>query len=157
MELSKEILTFLLAMVPIGELRFSIPLAVGVYKLSLTSAVIWSVLGNLVITWLLAFYLKPAINFLKGKSRLLDRPINWLLERTRNRSTEKYLKYGQWVLVVFVAIPLPGTGAWTGSIIAYLFDIPKWQTFLLISLGVILAGLGVTLATAGVIASIKIF
>jgi len=56
-----------------------------------------------------------------------------------------------------VGIPLPGTGAWTGTLIAYLFDIPKNQAFILITIGIILSGVLVTLATIGVINSLSIF
>lgn len=153
----KEILTFLLAALPITELRASIPIAVGVYHLSLGTAFLLSVAGNIFITFLLLLLLDPIAVFAERRIKWLKKILNWVFERTRSKTAAKYVKYGQWALVIFVAVPLPGTGAWTGAILAYLFNLPKLRAFLLISLGVIIAGIIVSLIAAGAFSGLEFF
>ncbi|MCK4805823.1 MAG: small multi-drug export protein, partial [Candidatus Pacebacteria bacterium] len=76
---------------------------------------------------------------------------NWLFERTRKKTENSFNKWGKWALVVFVAIPLPFTGVWTGSIAAFLFGVKYKNAFWLISLGALLAGILVmTLTLLGI-------
>lgn len=157
MELPKELLTFLLAFLPLTELRATIPLALTVYHLPIWSAFFWSVLGNSLATLLVLWFLPILVNFFAVRFVWLKKFLDWLFERTRNKAIKPYLKYGQWALVIFVAIPLPGTGGWTGALIAYLFDIPFWRAFFLINLGIVLAGLIVTITTLGIVSFVNIF
>ena len=157
MDFSQEIWTMLLAILPVTEIRASIPIAMTVYGLSVASAFFWSVLGNILITYPLLSWLPPLADFFSRKEKFIARAMHWIFERTRDRAVKKYLKYGKWALVIFVGIPLPGTGAWTGALIAYLLDIPKAQAFWLISAGIMIAGVLVALATLGVITSVNIF
>ena len=76
---------------------------------------------------------------------------NWFCPRPRHKFTGKYQRWGELALVIFVAIPLPMTGAWTGSVAAFIFGIPKKRSLTLISLGIMIAGVIVTLATLGII------
>ena len=151
MNLPPEISTALLAALPLTELRAAIPLAIGLYKMSSVSALSWALIGNclaaLAVIWLIGPVTALAGIYLPWLKRLLD----WIFVRTRNQNLDKYLKYGQWALVIFVAIPLPGTGAWTGALIAFLFGLTKWKSWLLICLGVLIAGVLVTLITQGII------
>jgi len=91
------------------------------------------------------------VDYLMAKSKLLNNFFTWLFTRTRSRTIDHYLKYGYWALVIFVAIPLPVTGVWTGAIAAYIFNIPFKKSWWLILLGIIMAGLIVTFATLGII------
>lgn len=156
MDLPKEILTLLLALLPITEIRAAIPIAISVYGLSPAWAFFWSISGNIVTTFFLLWFLGPVVGFLVKQAQWIAKVIDWVFQRTRDKAIKKYIKYGQWALVLFVAVPLPGTGAWTGALIAFLFDIPKWRALALISLGIILSGIFVTLATLGVIGSLNI-
>lgn len=155
MNLPNEILTLLWSIFPITEIRFSIPMAISVYKLSVSSAIFWSVAGNILSTFFLLWWLDPIVNFFISKAQWIKTLALWLFARTRDKAAKKYVKYGQWVLIVFVAIPLPGTGAWSGAVIAYLFDIPKGRALVLISLGIIFSAILVTLATLGVTSSLN--
>lgn len=157
MELPKEILTMLLALFPITEIRASIPVAITAYGLSPASAFFWSVIGNIITTVFLVWWLGPVVDFFVKKAEWIKKSVDWIFERTRDRAMKKYVKYGQWALILFVAIPFPGTGAWTGALIAFLFNIPKWRSLILISIGIILSGLIVSFATLGVIKSLYFF
>jgi len=143
--------TLLIAMLPIGELRVSIPVAFGVYQLDIISAFVFSVIGNMIPVVFLVWFLGPFSGYLIARFKLAKRFFDWLFVRTRHKFAGKYAKWGELALVIFVAIPLPMTGGWTGAVAAFLFGIPKFRSVVLVGLGVVLAGVIVTLATTGVI------
>jgi len=146
-----EIVTVLfLAALPISELRGAIPVAMGVYGFDPISSYLLGVLGNLLPVPILLKLLGPVTELLR-RSVVLDRCVSWLFARTRRRHSAQIERLGALALVLFVAIPLPATGAWTGALIAHVFGIPFKHAFPLIALGVSLAGVLVTLATLGVI------
>ncbi len=113
-------------------------------------AYIFAVLGNIVPAIFLLLYLKPFSDFL-CQWRLFNMFFEWLFKRTRRNNVEKYEKYGALFLLFFVAIPLPVTGAWTGSVAAFVLGIRFWYAFPTIVGGVMIAGIIVTLASLGVI------
>lgn len=143
-----ELATFLIAMIPIGELRAALPIALLKFNLPMGSALFFSVAGNLapmfLVIYLLKYVEKSARRFPIG-ARFLD----WLFARTHRKFVKDYEKYGAAALALFVAIPLPMTGAWTGSIAAWLFGIPKTYAFSAITAGVIAAAAIVAFATLG--------
>ena len=142
---------FILSMLPIAELRVSLPLALTVYKMPLWEAYVVAVAGNIVPAVCILFLLGPVSRFLMQHSSTARKFFDWLFERTRGRFSKKYMKYGEWALVLLVAIPLPVTGAWTGSVAAFLFGIPVRRSLPLISLGVAIAGIIVGMASSGAI------
>jgi uncharacterized membrane protein len=152
---SPLLLTVLIAMLPVSELRGAIPWALGVGKLSWTTAYLLAVLGNLLPVLPILTLLGPAERLLRQWTPL-DRFFTWLFERTRRRSTlvERYEALG---LMLFVAVPLPVTGAWTGCVAAYLFGIRRRYALPAIGIGVAMAGVVVTLATLGVIGGLHLF
>jgi uncharacterized membrane protein len=83
------------------------------------------------------------------RSKLMNRFLNWLYNRTRRKTRAKIEKYGAWALISFVAIPLPYTGAWTGALAAWLFDIPAKKAVPYIIIGILIAGIIVTAVTLG--------
>src|SRR3989338_4386067 len=141
--------TALAASTPIGELRLAIPLALGPLHLSIAEAFTLSVLGNMAPVVFLLLFLDMVSTFLSSRSRFWARFFAWVFNRTRRKITGKWEVYGNIALVVFVAIPLPLTGAWSGSVAAYLLGMPFWRALGLIFLGVLVAGLAVTLASLG--------
>ena len=143
----KELITILIALSPLAELRGAIPVAMVIFHFSWFKAFILSFLGNILFIIPLLWFLEKFSNFLMAKSQFWRKLFNWIFERTRVKIEAKYKRYSHWALVIFVAIPLPMTGAWTGSIAAYLLGINKKKAFLLISLGVFLAGCIVTILT----------
>ncbi|MBN1325692.1 small multi-drug export protein [Candidatus Falkowbacteria bacterium] len=151
-----QLATFLIAMIPIAELRVSIPLALGAYKMSIWSSYLYSVAGNIVPVFFILYFIDPVSKFLMKHFDIFNKFFTWLFNHTRVKFEGKYAKYGALALVIFVAIPLPITGAWTGALASFLFQIPRKLGAVLVSLGVMIAGIVVTLAYYGVFNSIKI-
>jgi len=146
--------TLLTAMIPIGELRLAIPVALASLDMTVPQAYIISIIGNLIPVIFLLLFLESVSRLLSKRSESFDKFFLWLFARTRRRFENKYHAYGYIALVLFVAIPLPITGAWTGSAAAYLLGIPFGKAFALIALGVALSGIIVTLASLGIISVI---
>ncbi|MCX6790791.1 MAG: small multi-drug export protein [Candidatus Gribaldobacteria bacterium] len=140
-----ELQVFLLAMTPVGELRVAIPVGVGVYHLNWFLVFLLGVLGNLVPVALLLLFFNPASKYLSKKFRFFKDFFIWLFEHTKKRHQKAINEYGWWGLMVFVAIPLPMTGGWTGSLIAFMMGMKFKRAFSAIGVGVVVAGLIVTL------------
>jgi len=147
MNLPPELLTFLTSMTPIGELRAALPIALLNYKMNIVSAYFWSVLGNITPIFFLLLFWRYLVKFLMKNFKICDKFFNWLFQRTRKKFEGKYYRWGKAALVLFVAIPLPVTGAWTGSLAAWLFGFKYWESVGLIFAGVCVAGVIVTLVT----------
>jgi uncharacterized membrane protein len=135
-------IAFCLAMLPILELWGAIPWAMLAGGMSWQGALIWSLLGNFVPIIPILLLLEPAANILR-RWKHLDRFFAWLFARTRRkgRIVERFEFFG---LIVLVAIPLPGTGAWTGALAAFVFGVRFWLALPAIVIGVIIAGILVT-------------
>jgi len=140
----------LLSALPIAELRGAIPIALTIYKMPVFSAYIFAVLGNIVPAIFLLLFLKPFSEYLR-QLYYFDIFFEWLFKRTRRNTEKKFEKYGALFLLFFVAIPLPVTGAWTGSAAAFVLGIRFWFAFPAIAGGVMIAGVIVTLASLGII------
>uniref|UniRef100_A0A7C2K2F0 Ligand-binding protein SH3 n=1 Tax=candidate division WOR-3 bacterium TaxID=2052148 RepID=A0A7C2K2F0_UNCW3 len=143
---SKEVLVFVVSMLPVVELRGAIPIAVFQYNFPLYKAFALSVVGNVLITVPLVFMIDFAEKHFR-KFAFLSKLMDKVMSKAYKRKgyVEKYEFLG---LFLFVAIPLPGTGAWTGAIIAYLLSMNKWFAFFSISLGVLVAGILVSFFTS---------
>lgn len=147
--ISPEWATFLIAMLPIAELRAAIPVALGAYGLPVFTSYLLSVAGNLFPVIFILWLLDPFSRWLSKHFKFFKKFFDWLFERTRKRFATKYEKWGLLALVAFVAIPLPITGAWTGSVAAFLFGIPFRKALPLVTLGILVAGVIVTLISLG--------
>lgn len=148
--LPPELATFVIASLPISELRGAIPVALGVYKLPVWSALLWAVLGNLTPVPIILKLLGPVSNFLRQRSRVWEAFFRWLFARTQRRGERYVHLYREFGLVLFVAVPLPMTGAWTGAVAAFLFGLSLGRSFLLIAVGILIAASLVTAASLGV-------
>lgn len=146
---SAELTTFVLAMLPISELRGAIPYAVTIGNLPWQEAYIIAVIGNFVPVIPILYLIGPVSERLR-KIAFFDRFFTWLFARTRRKGKliERFEVLG---LMLFVAIPLPITGAWTGTLAAFLFGVKKPVAIPSILLGICIAGVVVTLASLGVI------
>ena len=147
--LPPELATAILAMLPITELRFSIPFALEILHLSPLEAFLWSVIGDIIPAILIIYFIGPFSRILRKHWKTADRFFDWLFRRTRQRFDHSYSVWGKIALMFFVAIPLPGTGAWTGSMAAWLFDVSKKESIFYVTLGVLLAGVLVTFISLG--------
>jgi len=145
--MNKEILIILTAAIPFSELRGSIPLGIFVLKEPVVKVIILSIIGNLIPVVPILFLLKPISRKLH-KFPLTKRFFERLFERTEKNAkiVEKYQALG---LMLFVAVPLPMTGAWTGCLAASLFKIRFRYAFLSIAAGIIIAALVVTMVSLG--------
>ncbi len=135
----EEILKVLLiAASPIVELRGAIPVAIITFDFPWYYALLLAIIGNLLPVPFILLFLNTVTRWL-SKIAFFNRVLSWLFERTRRRGriVERYKRIG---LVLFVAIPLPVTGAWTGSLVAVLFGLKFRHAFLSIFVGVIIAG-----------------
>jgi uncharacterized membrane protein len=140
--LNREFIVMIVSMMPVFELRGAIPLAVLHFKMPLLTAFLISWIGNLIPVLPIIYFLEPIRKAL-SHIRIMDRFFKWLYDRTY-RKGERVMKLGAIGLTLFVAIPLPVTGAWTGSLMAILFDIKPRYAFPAIILGVTIAGIVVS-------------
>lgn len=137
-----EILVVIIAASPVVELRGALPVAINLFHLPWYQALPLAIIGNMLpVPLLLLFFgsLTRVISRTDTGKRLVD----WTFKRTR-RSTAVIEKYENIGLMLFVAIPLPGTGAWTGSMAAFLFGLKFSRALLSIAAGVIISGVIVT-------------
>lgn len=139
---SEFLQVFFFAASPIAELRGAIPYGLWVLQLPWPLVLGVSIAGNILPVPFLLLLLGP-ISRLAGRVKLLDRILNWVFERSRRRG-KNIDRLEFWGLVIFVGIPLPLTGAWTGSIVAFLLGMNFWRAFLAIALGVLIAAAIVT-------------
>lgn len=148
--LPPEIAVFVVAMLPISELRGAIPLAIFRLGLSAPEAFLWSVTGNSLAGIIVVLLLEPVSSVLR-RFAVFDQFFTWLFDRTRRKHEKSFERYADLALLIFVAIPLPMTGAWSGAVAAFVFGISKRSAIPMIILGVIGAGIIVTLVSTGVI------
>jgi uncharacterized membrane protein len=134
-----------IAVIPISELRGAIPIAISVYHFPWYYAYLFGVIGNLLPVPFILLLLDKIIPLL-GRVGFLDKLMQRYFAWTKRRS-KQIERYGWFGLTLFVAIPLPVTGAWTGSILAVLLGMKFKRAFSAILLGVIIAGIIVTCAT----------
>jgi len=132
------------AALPVVELRGAIPLGVHL-GVPVVEAVFLAILGNMAPIPVLYFILLPVVRYFKG-TRLFRRVVDRYVARSE-RQAERIKRYGVWGLALFVAIPLPETGAWTGCLIALLLGYSLRLTLLALTLGTAGAGLVVGLLT----------
>jgi uncharacterized membrane protein len=137
--ISRELITIILAMLPVAELRLALPVALNVFNMPWWEAFGLSVIGNIIpVPFLLLFF--DGVSKLIQRNKTGKRFIDWLLTRTAKKtgSIEKYKHLG---LIVFVAIPLPLTGAWTASLISYILGLKVLPSLIDIIIGVLGAGI----------------
>ena len=132
-------MTFLISMVPVLELRGAIPIGVA-HGLDYRIAIAVSILGNLVPVPFIVLFIRKIFAWLRTKSERLNGFVTRMEQRALKKSdTVRRARF--WGLFLFVAIPLPGTGAWTGTLAASFLDMGIKTTALSVSLGVIIAGI----------------
>lgn len=147
-EIAKKVLTtFFVSMVPVIELRGAIPIGVGL-GLGHFEAMIISILGNILPVPFIVLFIRNIFAWIRRNLPKLDSMVTKIEEKAHMKS-EQVIKWQALGLCIFVAIPLPGTGAWTGALIAALLDIRLRKALPSIALGVVIAGLLITGLTYG--------
>lgn len=147
--LPDSLATFLIAMIPITELRASIPVAILSMNMSPFSAFVYSVLGNVAAGILVLLFVENVLHYFLTKSEALNKFWQKYINRIHVNNKKKFERWGAVALVAFVAIPLPLTGIVTGAVAASIFQIPFRQAIPLLALGSVIAGVLVTLLTMG--------
>ncbi len=148
--ISKFFLTLLMAMVPVIELRGAIPVGIA-SGLPVWAAFTASVIGNMIPVPFIVLFVRKVFAWLRSKSQWLENKVTWLENRAHNKAQLIY-KYELLGLLILVAIPLPGTGAWTGALIASLLNIRLKVSFPTVLGGVLIAGIVVTCISCGIFA-----
>jgi uncharacterized membrane protein len=139
---SREIVVIIISTLPIFELRGAIPVAINLFHFPWYYAFLLAIIGNMLPVPVILLFLDGISRYL-SKVGFFDRFLQWLFARTKKQGgiVERYGRIG---LTLFVAIPLPITGAWTGSLLAVLFGIKFRHAMLSIFIGVVIAGIIVT-------------
>ena len=153
-KVGKELILFIISMVPILELRGGL-LAAGPAFLNIPMwrAIPVGIIGNLLPIPFILLLITPIFNWMKGTKHL--KPLVDKLEAKAMKKKDQIEKYEFWGLVLFVGIPLPGTGAWTGTLAASFLDMDFKSSIIAVMLGVMLAGIIMGLASAGLLGAVS--
>ena len=149
--LSKESIVFILSIMPIIELRGGL-IAASLLKIPYVQALCLSIIGNILPIPFVLFFFSRLVLFLESFS--YTKPIaNWFRKKV-DANRESVEKYDFWGLALFVGIPLPGTGAWTGAMVASLLKMDRKKSLLSILLGILLASCIMSLISYGLLAKL---
>jgi uncharacterized membrane protein len=143
----KELATFLIAIIPVTELRAALPVAYNKFGMSAFSAWFWSVLGTYSAMVFIVFLLDPVANFLSKHFSLFHKFFTWLFEHTRKRANGKMEKYGEWAIFILSATPIPFLGGLTGAMAAFIFGVPRKISLPLLLFGTAVSGVIVLVIT----------
>ena len=152
--LGKELCVFICSMIPIIELRGAIPLG-ATFGIGLIETYILSIIGNLLPVPFILLLIRAVLDVMK-KIKGLKKIALWV-EAKAEKHKGKIEKYAYFGLFLFVAIPLPGTGAWTGSLIAALMGMKFWKSLLFVALGVLAAGVIMSVISFGIAGVLSFF
>ena len=133
----KEAIVFIISMIPILELRGALLVAGPLLGVPVSTAIPLCIIGNIIPVPFILLLITPIFNWMKG-TRTFKPLVNKLESKAMSKS-DKIEKYEFWGLVLFVGIPLPGTGAWTGSLIAALLGIKFKKAFPAVLIGICMA------------------
>ena len=144
----EALLTMLISMLPVVELRGGLPAGVAM-GLSVPTAFLASLIGNMIPVPFIILFVRPLFKWIRVHIPKLEGFVSRLEARAKAKSAN-VVRYQTWGLLLFVAIPLPGTGAWTGALIAAVLDMRLKRAVPVIFLGVTIAGCIITMLTHGV-------
>lgn len=149
----KEILVFVISLMPILELRGGL-LAAALLGLDPLPSYIISIIGNVLpVPFILLLITKVLAWMRKSKIKFFNKIANWLDEKVEKHKGQ-IEKYGYWGVILFVGIPLPGTGAWTGTLIASVLNMDKKKTFAAVMVGLIMASIIMMILSFGIVANV---
>ena len=148
---SREMIVFIISMVPILELRGGL-LAASVLNINITRALWICIIGNIIPVPFILLLITPIFNWLKQTKTF--RPMVEKMEARSLSKREQVEKYEFWGLVLFVGIPLPGTGAWTGSLLAALLGMKFKKAFPAVLLGIALASVIMSIVSYGLLGAL---
>lgn len=141
--------TILMAMTPVGELRLALPVAILVFKMPIWQVMPLVILGNSIPAFIILFFAGRFHKFIEKKSGLLANEWIKALHRAQDELSGKYQKHGLIGLLLFVGIPLPFTGAWTGALGAFVFGIPLRKAWPFMLGGIVISSIITLFVTVG--------
>ena len=147
-EFANYVYILIVSMLPIVELRGAIPLAMAL-KMPIVPSFLVSIIGNLIPVPFILLLIKKVCEWMKTRKKLSKIPL--FLEEKVDKNKDKVTKYGKWGLFLFVAIPLPGTGAWTGALIASFLNFKFKDSLIAIIGGVLTAGVIMSVFSYGLL------
>ncbi len=150
-KIPEELIVFIVSLLPILELRGGI-VAAKLLGVELVPAFVISYIANMIPIPFILLFIRKIFIFLRNKP-FFGKIIKKLEDRSERKS-ETVKKYGIWGLLIFVAIPLPGTGGWTGALIAALMNMPMRKSTGVIAIGVFIAGVIMAVAMYGLLAPV---
>ena len=148
--LGKILLTLLWAMVPVVELRGAIPIGMGM-GLELWQSVAISIVGNMIPVPFIILFIRQIFKWMRKVNKTFARIVDKMEEKA-NKHRDKVTRYGFWGLFILVAIPLPGTGAWTGALVAAIMELRMKTALPAIFAGVVAAAIIVSIVSCGAFA-----
>lgn len=148
---AKEVVIFVISLMPILELRGGL-LAATLLHIEYVKALVICILGNVLPIPIVLLFLEKVLD-LFARWHITKGIVTWL-EKKVEKNREQIDKYGYWGLALFVGIPLPGTGAWTGALIAVMLGMNKKRAFVFILLGVLIAAIIMSILSYGILGSI---
>ena len=149
----KEILVFIISLMPILELRGGL-LAASLLGVKPIPAYIISIIGNVIpVPFILLFITKILEWMSKSKVKRMNKFAKWLYKK-KDKHKDKIEKYGYWGLLLFVGIPLPGTGAWTGCLIASLLNLNRKKAFIATMGGILMASIIMMIISYGIVGNL---
>ncbi|MDD6264255.1 MAG: small multi-drug export protein [Bacilli bacterium] len=149
--LKKYLIVFFISMVPLIELRGAIPYAIG-YNLPILPSYIIAIIGNMLPVPIIYLFARRVLEFGKDK-KYIGKFFTWCLKKGEAGGKKLQAKAGKglyWALFIFVGIPLPGTGAWTGTLAASILDMDFKKSVIAVMAGVILAGIIMGILSLGI-------
>jgi len=147
----KQLMVFIISLMPILELRGGL-IAAALLKLSPIESYIISIIGNILPVPFILWFINKILEWMRGRKHL-SKVAKWLDKKVeKNRS--KIEKFGFWGLVLFVGTPLPGTGAWTGCLVAAVLEMDRKKAFLAATIGIFIASIIMMILSFGVLSNV---
>lgn len=149
--LPDELIVFFMAMLPITELQGAIIFGITILDMPPLWAFLWGTGGSITMCFFLLVFLEKVTRIARKHSKLLDCFFEKLFEHTRMKYSSGISELGHVALFTYIAIPTPGSGGWTGALIAYVFGIPRKKAGLILAGGLVVTGIIVVLGTEGIL------
>ena len=151
--LGREITVFIISLMPILELRGGL-IAASLLGLDPVRSYIISIIGNIIPVPFILWFINSILNWMRNSKREKIKGIAKWLDKKVDKNKEKIEKFGFWGLVLFVGIPLPGTGAWTGCLIASVLEMDRKKSFIAAMIGIFMASIIMMIISFGLLKSI---
>ena len=146
----QELAVILCSMLPVIELRGAIPVGWFTFHMPWWQSFLFAVIGNMIPVPFILLFIRKILEWMEGSRVGFLNKIGGWIRRKADKNTDKIQKYGFWGVCFFVAIPLPMTGAWTGSLVAATIHMNFWKALLSAFIGVLIAGTIVSLICFGI-------